>query len=455
MRRELFGTDGIRGVANQHPMTAEVALQVGKAVARYLAGKRGRVVIGKDTRLSGYLFENALTAGLCAAGATTLLVGPLPTPAIAHITRSFAADAGIMITASHNPASHNGIKIFDNQGYKLSDEKEALIEKTALENLRRGEESKENGAIGKARRIEDARGRYIEFAKGTIKNASLKGLKICLDCANGAAYSVAPVILQELGAEVITLNAEPDGTNINEGCGALHPGVVATAVKEHEADAGIALDGDADRLIMTDEQGRVIDGSQLLALLATRLKRKERLAGETIVTTLYANSGLDEAMRAEGIAVTRVENGDRYVAEEMRKHGYTLGGEQSGHLILGEHATTGDGMIAALHILTILKEEGGALSRLARRFTPWPQLLLSVPVKKKTPIEQVPRVKEAVEEAARLLHPEGRVKVRYSGTEEKARIMIEAKGKREEELRALAGKIAAALRETLGEGEET
>ncbi len=422
-QRTLFGTDGIRGVANRHPMTPEIALQVGRAIARrFRNGGAPSVVIGKDTRLSGYLFENALTAGLLAEGANVLLVGPLPTPAVAHLTRSFAADAGIMITASHNPAEQNGIKLFDSQGYKLPDEQEAAIERDILDGL--AVKHHDGGVIGKARRIDDARGRYIEFAKATIGKTSLKGLRIVLDCANGAAYNIAPTILRELGADIIVLNDEPDGLNINKGCGALHPDVIANAVTEGKADAGIALDGDADRLLLVDENGVVMDGDALLAILAVDLQARGTLAHDAVVCTEYTNAAFDEAMRRTAITVTRTTNGDRYVLEELRRSGGNLGGEQSGHLILLDHATTGDGTIAALHLLRILRESGKRLSALVP-FVPYPQRVESRTVSEKVPLERLPKVRTAVAAAERLVVP-GRVLVRYSGTEEKVRIMAEA-----------------------------
>ncbi len=440
----LFGTDGIRGIANRHPMTAEVALELGKAVARHFRKNgQAKVVIGKDTRLSGYLFENALTAGLVAAGASVFLVGPLPTPAVAHITRSFAADAGIMITASHNPAAHNGIKLFDSQGRKLPDAEEAAIEAAVVRGLRYDEHA-EPEAIGKARRIEDARGRYIEFAKASIRSASLHGLRIVLDCANGAAYSTAPVILQELGATVISLHDEPDGSNINEGCGATHPAVISKAVREHAADIGIALDGDADRVIMVDETGKEVDGDHLLAITALDMKGAGRLKKETVVGTQYTNKGFDEAMAAAGISVVRVENGDRHILEKLHREGYSLGGEQSGHLVLLDYATTGDGTIAALQILSIMKRRGRKLSELAACMTSWPQVTRSIEVAEKRPLEELEDVQAAIKGVEEELGDKGRIFVRYSGTEAKARIMVEAK---EGDVSALAERVAEAFRE--------
>lgn len=441
-----FGTDGIRGVANSYPMTPEIALQLGKAVARHFRdGRHPQVVVGKDTRLSGYLFENAITAGLLSAGATVFLVGPLPTPAVAHITRSFAADAGIMITASHNPSDHNGIKLFDRNGRKLPDRAEAAIERMMAASLeKRGAESSPE-PIGKARRIEDARGRYIEFVKGTVKNRSLAGLKIVLDCANGAAYSIAPVIFEELGAEVITLNDQPDGLNINAGCGALHPEVIAEAVRREQADVGIALDGDADRVIMVDERGENVDGDHLLAILALDAKREGTLRGSTVVGTDYTNKGFDEAMAEAGITVLRVANGDRYVLEALDAEGLNLGGEQSGHLILLDYATTGDGTLAALQVLAIMRKEGKRLSQLAAAMRSWPQRTESIAVSRKRPIAELPKVVAAIASAERTLGADGRLLVRYSGTEAKARVMVEAK--RADRIDAIIAAIVAAFRE--------
>ena len=449
VERTLFGTDGVRGVANRYPMTPEVALQLGKAVAHvFRNGRSPHVVVGKDTRLSGYLFENAITAGLLAAGATVYLVGPLPTPAVAHLTRSFAADAGIMITASHNPAEHNGIKIFDSQGFKLADEKEQEIERIALETIAKHGRDERDEPIGKARRIDDAKGRYIEFAKATISNTSLKGFRVVLDCANGAAYSVTPTILRELGAHVIALNASPDGLNINRECGALHPAVIRAAVKEHRADIGIALDGDADRVVMVDEQGNDVDGDHLLAIAALELHQQGRLNHETVVATHYTNKGFDEAMARASISVVRVENGDRHVIEEMRAHGYNLGGEQSGHLVFFDHTTTGDGTISALQILRIMKETGKPLSELARCMASWPQVVKNIHIREKRPFAELHKVKSAMEHAAKLLGDDGRLLVRYSGTEQKVRIMVE--GKESNLVHEVAEKISAAFQEEAG-----
>lgn len=431
---KLFGTDGIRGVANQYPMTPEVMLQVGKAVARHFRnGAPPKVVIGKDTRVSGYLFESALTAGLAAAGATVFLVGPLPTPAVAHITRSFAADAGIMITASHNPADHNGIKLFGKDGFKLADAEELRIEADVLRRIEHVSHACE--PIGKVRRIDDARGRYIEFAKSTIGSASLEGLRIVLDCANGAAYSITPVILEELGADVIRLHASPNGHNINHECGALHPEVIRKQTLAEKADIGIALDGDADRVILIDELGNEVNGDHILAIAA------QQSVTSGVVVTEYTNSGFDARMRELGIPVERVENGDRQVIERMRQKGLQIGGEQSGHIIFLNHGTTGDGTIAALQILRIMKDTGKPLSQLAPGFTPRPQVTVSRNVAGRTPLDELPAVQEAIMTARKQLGDAGRVFVRYSGTEAKIRVLVEGPG----DIQALADHIADAF----------
>jgi len=438
--RKLFGTDGIRGQANVYPMTGDVAFRLGQAIAKTFANShKTKVIIGKDTRRSGYIFEYALTAGLCSMGANAYLIGPIPTPAVGHLVRSFAADVGIVISASHNPAGDNGIKLFDSRGYKLPDEAEEKIEKLVL--------SKEIlpppiENVGRAFRIDDAHGRYIEFAKGSISNTSLAGLRVVLDCAHGAAYKVAPLIMSELGAEVIQHGVSPDGLNINQGCGALYPEVLGKLVREHGADCGIALDGDADRLIMADEQGEVMDGDQVIAICALDLKEKGRLKNDTVVATVMSNMGLDKAMGSAGIRVVRTAVGDRYVIEEMAKNKYIVGGEQSGHIILAEHNTTGDGMLSALHVLRIMKEKGMPLSAL-RAFEPYPQVTVNVVVGEKKPLEKMPRVLALVSKVEKGLHGEGRVLVRYSGTEKKCRVMVEGRNRKkiEEDARQIAGEI--------------
>ncbi|MBU0757164.1 MAG: phosphoglucosamine mutase [Nanoarchaeota archaeon] len=426
--RKLFGTDGVRGTANIYPITAEMALKIGKAAAIVLRNtvKKPKFLIGKDPRLSGYMIEYALTSGICSTGADVLLVGPMPTPAIAHLTRSFAADAGIMISASHNPATDNGIKLFDSEGFKLPDEVELEIESLVLEK----DLSKHNvspGSIGRAYRIDDAQGRYIEFAKSSISNFSLKGLKIALDCANGAAYKVAPLILSELGAELIVINNSPDGTNINKDSGALHPEVARTAVLGHSCDVGISLDGDADRVILVDDEGTILDGDNIISFSANYLKSKGKLNKNTVVVTDYSNLGLDVLMKKKGISVVRAENGDRYVIEEMRKNSYNLGGEQSGHIIFSDFNSTGDGTISALQVLRIMIESKKKLSTLAKELKKFPQVLFNIEVDKKKPLKNISGLDSLLKEIKIKFGSEGRVFLRYSGTQNLLRIMLEGK----------------------------
>ncbi len=446
---KIFGTDGIRGQANTFPMTPELAMRLGKAISRVFSAKNGlrhRVVIGKDTRLSGYMLETALTSGLVSMGSDVLLVGPMPTPAVSHLTRSLNADAGIMISASHNPANDNGIKVFASNGYKLPDSVEGRIE--ALLNNDIDAAHVQGEAIGKAYRVDDAKGRYIEFLKGTIGNESLAGMKVVLDCANGAAYSIAPKVFSELGADVAVLNAKPDGLNINHNCGALHPELIQRETEKSKADLGIALDGDADRVAVCDERGAYVDGDYMLAVCALELKKEGKLAKNTVVATVMSNLGFEEAMKSKGIKVVRTAVGDRHVLEEMRTNRYSLGGEQSGHLIFAEHSTTGDGILAALQLMRIMKRSGKKLSELSQLMNQYPQLLLNVKVKEKKPFEKMPAVKKAIESAEEKLGKQGRVLVRYSGTENLARIMIEGRGKAE--ITKLANGIAAAIKNEIG-----
>ena len=429
---ELFGTDGIRGQANVYPIVPEMALQLGKTIAAVFdtgGATRDRALIGKDTRLSGYMLETALTSGLVSAGMNVFLAGPVPTPAVAHLTRSMNATVGIMLTASHNPFDDNGIKIFDGEGFKLPDTVEARIEQLLVGGTLESDHIRSD-RLGKALRIEDARGRYIEYAKSTIGNQSLGGLKIVLDCANGAAYLIGPWIFRELGVEVIKTATDPDGLNINNGCGALHPETVSRLVRQHGADAGIAFDGDADRVVFCDSQGSVVDGDRILAMCALDQKRRGCLANDTLVVTSLSNLGLHEAMKAAGIRVVTTRVGDRHVIEKMRKDGHSLGGEKSGHLIFMDHATTGDGIISALQVLKLMKESGRSLSELAACMTAHPQKLISLEVREKRPLEEVPRLMEAVGECQAALGDMGRVLIRYSGTEKKIRLLVEA---REEE----------------------
>lgn len=449
MVRKLFGTDGIRGKVNVPPMIPETILRLGQAAACIFAKgnhKRHKVVIAKDTRVSGYIFEYALTSGLCSMGVDVYQIGPMPTPALAHLVKSFAADAGIMITASHNPIDDNGIKFFSKDGYKLPDAVEEEMEKYMVENKILLD--KPVAHLGKAHKIEDARGRYVEFVKHSIKNRSLKGYKIVLDCANGAAYKVAPLIFQELGAEVILINATPDGLNINNNCGALYPEMLKKTVLENKADIGIALDGDADRVVLVDENGAVVDGDHILAIAAVHFKNKGKLEKDTVVTTVMANAGFDEAMRKHGINVIRTAVGDRYVIEEMHKNGYTLGGEQAGHIIFGKYTTTGDGTLSGLQIVSIMQQTKKSLSELAQVMTSFPQILLNVKVKEKKPLETLPKLRAAVEAGEKELAGKGRILVRYSGTENLCRIMVE--GKEKEQIEHIAEIIADAIKKEVG-----
>jgi len=451
MARKIFGTDGVRGTANCYPMTADVALKLGQAAAivfRKDDTKKHKVIIGKDTRASGYIFEYALTSGLCSMGVDVYLVGPMPTPAIAHLTKSFAADAGIVISASHNPSEDNGIKFFGPDGFKLPDETEEKIEELVFRNNFQTE-CYNGSKVGKAFKIEDARGRYIEFAKNTIQNMSLKGIKIVLDCANGAAYYVAPLIFRELGAEVVVLNNKPDGENINDECGAMHPEVIQAAVLGHKADIGIALDGDADRVIMVDEKGEEVDGDRIIGMCALDMKKMGVLNKNTLVATVMSNIGLESAMKKNGIKLVRTPVGDRYLIEEMRKHGYSLGGEQSGHIIFMNHLTSGDGTISALRVLKLMKDSGKKLSQLKSFMTVAPQILKNIKVKEKIPLEELPAVQKEIKAAENKLKDTGRVLVRYSGTENKCRVMVE--GTDERLTKDLSEKIVATIKREIGE----
>ncbi len=401
--KKLFGTDGVRGVANVHPMTTEMAMQLGRAAAYVFRNghKRHRIVIGKDTRLSGYMIENALVAGICSMGVDVLIVGPLPTPGIANITSSMRADAGVVISASHNPFQDNGIKFFCREGFKLPDEVELKIEdlifSKKIDSLRPIATE-----VGKAYRIDDAVGRYVVFLKSTFpKDLDLTGLKIVLDCANGAAYKVAPAVLEELGADVVLLGAKPNGTNINAGCGSLHPEVISEAVKEHRADLGVALDGDADRVIFVDEFGNEVDGDHIMAVCATDMLKQKKLRKNTLVATVMSNMGLDIAIKKAGGKIVKTAVGDRYVVEEMRKGGYNLGGEQSGHMIFLDHNTTGDGMQTALQVLAIMQRQKKTLAELAEVMIPLPQVLVNVRVAEKKDIMTIPEIGKLVGEIER------------------------------------------------------
>jgi phosphoglucosamine mutase len=449
--KKLFGTDGVRGVANVHPMTTEMAMQIGRAAAYVFKGstRRHRIVIGKDTRLSGYMIENALSAGICSMGVDVLLVGPLPTPGIAYITASMRADAGVVISASHNPFQDNGIKFFFHDGFKLPDDVEMrieeLIESGRIDSLRPIATE-----VGRAARIDDAKGRYIVFLKSTFpKEFDLTGLRIVVDCANGAAYKVAPAVLRELGAEVIAVGVDPDGTNINAGCGSLHPQVVREKVRELRADIGIALDGDADRVIVCDEFGKEVDGDQIMAICALDMLKSNQLNKNTLVTTVMSNMGLDIAIRNAGGFVVKTAVGDRYVVEEMRRGGYNLGGEQSGHMIFLDHNTTGDGTLSALQLLAVMRRSGKPLSELARCMVALPQVLLNVRVSERKDIMTIPEIRQRVEEVESLLGDEGRILIRYSGTEALLRVMIE--GRDTQEITTWAREIIDLVDRHLGE----
>jgi len=450
-KRKLFGTDGIRGRANDPPMTPEMAIEVGRAVAHVFKRSghaRPRIVIGKDTRLSNYMFETALQAGICSMGVDAVQLGVLPTPGIAFMTTGMRANAGVVISASHNPYDDNGIKFFGADGYKLPDEVELQIEELIAHGALADHRAYGAG-IGRAYRIEDAVGRYVVFLKSTFpRELELTGLRVVVDCAHGAGYKVAPEALYELGAEVFPIGTSPTGININDGVGALHPQRVAEKVRELRADIGIALDGDADRCILCDERGRVVDGDDLLLLLAGRMKAEGRLAHATAVATVMSNFGLERALAAHGVALERAPVGDRYVVERMRAGGYSLGGEQSGHLILHEFGTTGDGLLAALQALAIMVATGLPLSELAPGFERVPQLLRSVEVASMPPLETLEQTSAAIEAATRALAGQGRVLVRYSGTEPRCRVMVE--GADADAIETHADAIVAAVKREIG-----
>jgi phosphoglucosamine mutase len=425
-KRAYFGTDGIRGQANRHPMTAEVALRVGMAAGKSFLSKDDRrhlVVIGKDTRLSGYMIEPALVAGFASVGMDVRLLGPMPTPGVAMMTRSLRADLGVMISASHNVFSDNGIKLFGPDGYKLSDEREMEIEAHMDEGLQEG--LAEPLRLGRVQRIDDSQARYVEIAKATFpRGLGLAGLRVVIDCANGAAYKVAPLVLHELGAEVVTHGVDPNGLNINEKCGSTAPEAMARKVKDYRADIGIALDGDADRLVISDEKGVIVDGDQIMALIADHWARLDRLAGGGVVATVMSNLGLERFLAARSLKMERTQVGDRYVMARMREGGFNLGGEQSGHVILSDFCTTGDGLIAAMQVLAVLRESDRPMSALARQFEPVPQLLENVRFASGRPLESE-QVQGAIAKAQERLNGSGRVVVRASGTEPLIRIMAE------------------------------
>ena len=441
--RKLFGTDGVRGVANEHPMTVDVALRLGRAVAHlfHQGSHRRRIVVGKDTRLSCYMFETALAAGICSTGAECLLCGPLPTPGVAHVTASMRADAGLMISASHNPHQDNGIKVFASDGFKLPDDTEIELERL-MESDEAGRATPEQ--IGRVTRIKEVLGRYIEFAKNTFPDQlTLQGMKIVVDCANGAAYRAAPTVFEELGADVIATGVSPNGRNINDGCGALYPDALKALVVEEQANLGVALDGDADRVIIVDEKGEVVDGDVIMALIATRMLQRGRLAKRTLVTTIMSNIGLQRCVESAGGRLVRTPVGDRYVVDQMRHGGYNLGGEQSGHLVFLDHATTGDGIVGALQVLAAHVREMKPVSELCQVMTRFPQVLVNVKVDEKKPIGELDAVQNRIKEVEAKLGEDGRVVVRYSGTEAKARVMVE--GTDRSQIETMAQEIASDL----------
>jgi len=450
---KLFGTDGIRGVANRDPMTAEVALQVGRAVAHYFRGRGNRVdkntlvLIGKDTRRSSYMIEQALAAGITSHGAQALLVGPMPTPGVSFLTKSMRADAGIMVSASHNSYEYNGIKIFGHDGFKLPDDVEAAIERLVLstdlvDSLPTG------AALGRAKRIDDAMGRYIVHVKSTFPACfDLRGMRIALDCANGAAYKVAPLVFEELGAETVVVANSPNGININRDCGALHPQLLMQQVETYRADIGIALDGDADRVILIDDQGEVVDGDQVMAILAMDLAERKLLANNTLVATPMSNLGLQIALRKKSISVAVAGIGDRLVVDLMRKQGFSLGGEQSGHIIFSDFGFTGDGVVAALAILAVMKRQGKALSELRKVMSVVPQVLRNIRVTKKPPLEDIEVVSTTMTKVKDALGDSGRLLVRYSGTEPLCRVMIE--GENAGLVKSLADELEATIAKAL------
>ncbi|GBE02107.1 phosphoglucosamine mutase [bacterium BMS3Bbin06] len=444
---KLFGTDGIRGRVNKKPITPESVLRIGMAAAKILKKSHGKnmVLIGKDTRLSGYMIESALTSGICSMGMNVLLVGPIPTPGVAYLTRAMRLDAGTVISASHNPFEDNGIKFFGADGFKLSDPLEEEIERLAASDL--FPERRPSGEhIGKAFRLDDAAGRYIEFVKSTIpRGADLEGLRVVVDCANGSAYKVTPALLEELGADVITINNSPDGTNINHCCGSTDLGMLKETVLKNSADAGLAHDGDADRTLFVDEQGVEVDGDRVMALWGVEMKKENGLNKDTIVTTVMSNLGIEHYLQRKGIRILRTKVGDRYVVEKMIEGGYNLGGEQSGHIIFLDFNTTGDGPVTALQVLYLLKRKGLPLSELVSDIFLYPQVLKNVKVNRKDIINSPP-LKDAVRKAELQLNGRGRVLVRPSGTEPKIRVMVE--GSDRELIRRVAQRIAKAIRQT-------
>jgi len=455
--KKIFGTDGVRGTANTEPVTAETVLSVGRAaghVFKNLQSKprghgRHKIVLGKDTRLSGYMLENALSSGILSMGVDVLFIGPLPTPGVAYVTRSLRADAGIVITASHNPYDDNGIKFFRADGYTLEDkierEIEGLVFSGQIEHIRPTAD-----AVGKAVRIDDALGRYIEYAKASFpRGMTLEAMRIVVDCAHGAAYKSTPCVLRELGAEVIVYGNQPDGKNINKDCGSMHPNLMCQKIWEHRADLGIAHDGDADRVLFCDEKGVLIDGDDVMAIAGLDMLAQGLLVKKTLASTVMSNSGLDAAIAAAGGHVVRTDVGDRRLIDEMLRHGYNFGGEQSGHMIFRDHSTTGDGLVAALQILRIMRAKGQPLSALARCWTRFPQIVTNIVVREKRPFEELDKVSQLVKDAEAELKPQGgRVFLRYSGTEPKARLLLE--GRDRAPLEKWSQKIAEAIKRQVG-----
>jgi phosphoglucosamine mutase len=443
MAPKLFGTDGIRGEANTHPMTAEIALKVGMAAGHMFTNghRRHRVVIGKDTRLSGYVIESALVSGFTSVGMDVVQLGPIPTPAVAMLVRSLRADLGVMISASHNPYQDNGIKLFGPDGYKLSDEVEAVIEAEVYGDI--GRHLADPDRIGQAKRIDGVNDRYIEFAKRTLERTiSLNGLKVVVDCANGAAYRAAPAALWELGANVIALSTAPDGRNINRECGSTVPETVCRKVRESGADIGIALDGDADRVVIADEHGQVVDGDQILAVIAGSWRESGRLRGNGIVATVMSNLGLERYLEGQGLSLIRTKVGDRYVVEEMRRGDYNVGGEQSGHVVLSDFTTTGDGLVTALQVLSVVVQSGKPVSEVCQRFEPFPQILKSIRYKGVSPLENE-AVKAVIATAEARLGKGGRLLIRPSGTEPVIRVM--AQGEDKASIAGVVNEIVAAI----------
>jgi phosphoglucosamine mutase len=455
--KKIFGTDGVRGTANVEPVTAETALKLGRAAAHVFKNlerqSRGRgkhkIVIGKDTRLSGYMLENAISSGILSMGVDVLFIGPLPTPGVAYVTRSLRADAGIVITASHNPYTDNGIKFFRADGYKLDDKIEGEIENLVftgeIENVRPSSEQ-----IGRAVRVDDALGRYIEYAKASFpRGLTLEGVKIVLDCGNGAAYKSSPSVLRELGAEVVVFNHQPDGKNINENCGSMHPEAMCRKVVECGAHLGIAHDGDADRVLLCDEKGNLIDGDDIMAIAALEMLAEKALVKKTLVSTVMSNAGLEAAIKKAGGKMLRTPVGDKNVIDEMLREGFNFGGEQSGHLIFRDYASTGDGLVAALQILRIMKAKQAPLSQLAQCWTRFPQLVTNVKVREKKPFEQLDGLNKLVAEAEKELQAQGgRLLLRYSGTEPKARLLVE--GRDAKALAAWSQKICGTIQKQIG-----